>query len=158
MKQYYFTEEGYQKLKQEIDRLEKYIKHDIAREIAAAREHGDLRENAEYEAARQKQANYMAKLGQLQERFMHARVIRKEELPADIVTLGKRVHIRDTESGEEDTYVILGEGETDLDQGIISYQSPLARALMNHKVGDVVEVSLPRGVCKYEILHIAFFE
>lgn len=158
MKQYYFTEAGYQKLKKEIDELERYIKHDIAKEIAAAREHGDLRENAEYDAARNKQANYMAKLGQLQERFVNARIIRKEDLPADTITLGKRVTIRDTESGEEDSYTILGEGETDIDKGIISYQSPLAKALINHKSGEIVDVHLPRGLKQYEILAIDFFE
>ena len=123
MKQYYFTENGYQKVKDEIDKLEKYIKTDIAKEIGTAREHGDLRENAEYTAAKNKQANYMAKLGQLQERFMNARIIRKEDLPTDTITLGKQIKIRDVDSGEEDDYTILGEGETDIDKGIISYQS-----------------------------------
>ncbi|MFQ5751940.1 MAG: transcription elongation factor GreA [bacterium] len=158
MKQYYFTETGYQKLKKEIDELEKYIKHDISKEIAAAREHGDLKENAEYDAAKAKQANYMAKLGQLQERFINARIIRKEDLPPDIITLGKHIKIRDVESGEEDNYTILGEGETDIDNGIISYQSPLAKALINHKKGEIVEVKLPGGLKKYEILEITFYE
>ncbi|MFQ5863768.1 MAG: transcription elongation factor GreA [bacterium] len=158
MKHYYFTETGYQKLKKEIEKLEKYIKHDIAKEIAAAREHGDLSENAEYDAAKTKQANYMAKLGQLQERFRNARIIRKEDLPPDIVTLGKKVKIRDVDSGDEEAYTILGEGETDIDNGIISYQSPLAQALIKHKQGDVVEVQLPRINKKYEILEVEFFD
>ncbi len=85
MNPYYFTEKGFQKLKEEIDKLEKFIKHDIAKEIGTAREHGDLKENAEYEAAKNKQANYMAKLGQLQERFSNARIIRKEDLPPDTI-------------------------------------------------------------------------
>lgn len=158
MNLYYFTEKGYQKLKEEIDKLEKFIKQDIAKEIAAAREHGDLRENAEYDAAKNKQANYMAKLGQLQERFANARIIRKEDLPLDTISLGKRVKIRDVDSGEEDEYTILGEGETDIDNGIISYQSPLAKALINHKKGEVVDAQLPGGIKKYEILEIEFFE
>lgn len=158
MTPYYFTEKGYQKLKEEIDKLEKYIKNDIAKEIAAAREHGDLRENAEYEAAKDKQANYMAKLGQLQAKFQNARIIRKEDLPKETVTLGKRVKIRDLDSNEEEIYTILGEGETDIDNGIISYQTPIARALINHKTGEEVEVQLPRGIKKYKILEIDFFE
>lgn len=158
MSPYYFTEKGYQKLKEEIEKLEKYIKNDIAKEIATAREHGDLRENAEYEAAKDKQANYMAKLGQLQEKFQNARIIRKEDLPKDTVTLGKQVKIRDLNSNEEETYTILGEGETDIDNGIISYQTPIARALINHKTGEEVEVQLPRGMKKYKILEIDFFE
>lgn len=158
MKVYYFTESGYEKLRQEIKELERYLKNDIAREIAAAREHGDLRENAEYESAKMKQANYMAKLNALQERFQNARVIRKEDLPPDIVTLGKTVEIQDVESKETVTYTILGDGETDIDNGIISYQSPLAQALMKHAVGDDVEVRLPRGVKTYRIRKVEFFE
>ncbi|MDH3215347.1 MAG: transcription elongation factor GreA [Candidatus Krumholzibacteria bacterium] len=158
MKQYYFTETGYQKLKEEIDQLERFIKHDISKEIAAAREHGDLRENGEYLAAKDKQAIYMAKLGQLQERFAGARIVRKEDLPAGIITLGKRVNIKEVDSGDEREYTILGEGETDIDRGIISYQSPLAKALISHKKGEVVDVKLPRGRKKFKILEVEFFE
>jgi len=158
MKQYYFTETGYEKLKKEITELERFIKQDIAREIGTAREHGDLKENAEYEAAKNKQANYMAKLGQLQERFMNARIIRRQDLPMETITLGKKVAIKDVSSGEEEVYTILGEGETDLEKGIISYQSPVAKALINHREGDEVEVQLPRGVKKYKVLSVDFFE
>jgi transcription elongation factor GreA len=158
MTEYYFTEKGYQKLKEDIDELEKFIKRNISKEIAAAREHGDLKENAEYHAAKEKQANFMAKLGQLQERFARARIVRKEELPPDIVTLGKRVKIKDVDSGELKEYTILGEGETDIEQGIISYQSPMAKALLSHKKGDEVEVRLPRGLKKFEILSVDFCE
>lgn len=158
MTEYYFTEKGYQKLKGEIDKLEKFIKQDIAKEIAAARDHGDLKENAEYAAAKDKQAMYMARLGQLQERFAGARIVRKEDLPPDVITLGKRIKIKDLDSNDEKVYTILGEGETDIENGIISYLSPLARALISHKKGDVVDVQLPRGPKKFEILKIEFFE
>lgn len=158
MKVYYFTERGYEKLRKEIEDTERYLKNDIADEIARARDHGDLRENAEYDAAKEKQANYAAKLTNLQERFSHARVIRKEELPPDIVTLGKRVSIQDVATGSEVTYSILGDGETDIDNGIISYQSPLAQALMKHRAGDEVTVRLPRGEKTFKILTISFFE
>jgi transcription elongation factor GreA len=158
MKLYYFTEAGYEKLRKEIEELERYLKSNIAKEIATAREHGDLRENAEYEAAKNKQANYMAKLGLLQERFQHARIIRKSDLPDGIVTLGKVVTIVDKASGEEEKYTILGDGETDIDKGIISYQSPLAQALMKHRIGDEVEIRLPRKTKKVKIAEIAFYE
>jgi transcription elongation factor GreA len=158
MKQYYFTEFGYEKLREEMERLERYLKKDVAQEIASAREHGDLSENAEYEAAKEKQAKYMTKLGQLRERFVNARIIRKEDLPADIVTLGKTVTIKDVNNDETLKYTILGEGETDLENSIISYQSPLASQLMRHKVKDRVEVHLPRGMRTFEILEIKFFE
>jgi transcription elongation factor GreA len=158
MKQYYFTEAGYEKLRKQIEDLERYLKNDIAKEIAAARELGDLRENAEYESAKLKQANHMAKLGLLQERFQNARIIRKGDLPDGMVTLGKMVAIRDQATKQEERYTILGDGESDIDNGIISYQSPIAQALMKHKVGDVVEVKLPRGMKKYEILEISFYD
>ena len=158
MTEYYFTEKGYEKLKGEINKLERFIKHDISKEIAAAREHGDLSENAEYAAAKEKQATYMGRLGRFQERFAGARIVRKEDLPADIVTLGKRVKIKDVNSGEEKEYIILGEGETDIEKGIISYQSPLAKALLSHKKDEVVDVQLPRGLKQFEVLEIDFFE
>ena len=158
MSQYYFTEKGYQKLQAEIDKLEKFIKQDIAKEIATARAHGDLKENAEYHAARDKQAMYMTKLGQLKERFTNARVVRKEDLAPDIITLGKRVKIKEVNSGDEKEYTILGEGETDIEKGIISYESPLAEALLSHKQGEVVDVHLPRGTKTFEILEVEFFE
>ncbi len=158
MEHYYFTEKGYRKIKDEIDKLEKFIKQDIAKEIGTAREHGDIKENAEYHAAKDKQANYMAKLGQLQQRFSRARIVRKEELAPDVVTLGKRVEIRDVDTDELKVYTILGEGETDISKGIISYQSPMAKALLSHKEGDVVEVQLPRGIKKFEVLSVVFFE
>ncbi len=158
MTEYYFTEKGYRKIRGEIDKLEKFIKRDIAKEIATAREHGDLKENAEYAAAKDKQALHMARLGQLQERFGNARIVRKEDLAPDVITLGKRVKIKDVNSGDEREYTILGEGETDVDKGIISYQSPLAKALLSHKEGDLVDVQLPRGSKKFEVLEVEFFE
>jgi transcription elongation factor GreA len=158
MTQYYFTEKGYKKLKEDIERLDKYIRRDISQEIAAAREHGDLSENAEYDAAKEKQAAHMVKLNQLQERYAKATVVRKQDLRPDAVTLGKRVKIKDVDSGDEREYTILGEGELDLDKGIISYQSPMAAALINHKKGETVEVNLPRGKKTFEILEIEFFE
>lgn len=158
METYYFTEKGYEKLRKEIEELERYLKKDIAAEISTARDHGDLRENAEYESAKMKQATYMAKLNAMKEKLMRARVIRKEELPPDIVTLGKTVKIQDIATGEEVQYTILGDGESDIDRGIISYQSPLAKALMKHAVGDEVEVQLPRGARTYKILEIRFFD
>lgn len=158
MPQYYFTEKGFKKLKDEIEKLEKYIKLDISKEIGRAIEHGDLSENAEYHAAKDKQVTYMTKLGQLQERFRGAQIVKKEDLPANIITLGKRVNIKDVNSGEKKEYIILGEGETDIEKGIISYQSPLAKALLSHKKGDVVDVNLPRGLKQFEVLEIAFFE
>jgi transcription elongation factor GreA len=159
MGSYYYSEKGYHRLKDEIDKLDKMVKQDIAKEIAAAAEHGDLKENAEYAAAKEKQAHYANKLRQLQERFSGANVVRREELlPEHSVTFGKVVRIRDTDSGNERVCTILGEGETDPDKGIIAYTSPLASALIGNERGNTVEVRLPRGLVKYEILDVEFYE
>ena len=158
MAEYHFTEKGYLKLKDEIEKLEKFIKRDIAKEIATAADHGDLKENAEYAAAKEKQVFYANKLRQLQMRLAGASVVRRDELPEDIVTFGKTVKIKDLDSGDLKEYTILGEGETDLDRGIISYQSPVAKALITHKKGDVVDVQLPRGLKQFEVLEIEFFD
>jgi transcription elongation factor GreA len=159
MAQYYCTEKGYLKLRDEIQRLDKLVKHDIAKEVAAAAAHGDLKENAEYSAAKEKQAYYANKLRELQERFAGSNVVRKEELlPENAVTFGKRVKIKDVNSGDERIFTFLGEGETDYEKGIISYTSPLARALIGHKQGEVVDVQLPAGVKTYEIVEVIFFE
>lgn len=89
---------------------------------------------------------------------MNARIIRKEDLPEDTITLGKIVTLRNVASGAEIRYTILGEGETDIDKGIISYQSPLAQALITHKKDEEVEVQLPRGTQKFKILAVDFFD
>jgi transcription elongation factor GreA len=157
MARYYLTEKGYLKLKEEVEQLDKLIKNDIAKEIAAAASHGDLKENAEYAAAKEKQQQTANRLRQLQERLAGANVVRKEELlPADNVTFGKRVRIKDVDTGNERECTILGDGESDPDNGVIAYTSPLARALIGHKQGDTVEVQLPRAVRHYQILEVDF--
>jgi transcription elongation factor GreA len=159
MAQYYFTEKGYLRLKEEADRLDKLIKNDIAKEIATAAAHGDLKENAEYAAAKEKQQQAANRLRQLHEKLSGANVVRRDELmPAEDVTFGKRIRIRDVDTGNERECTILGEGESNPDDGIIAYTSPLARALIGHKRGDTVEVQLPRAVRTYEILEVDFFE
>jgi transcription elongation factor GreA len=159
MTQYFFTEKGYLKLKDEIEKLDRLLKNDIAKEIATAAAHGDLKENGEYHAAKEKQTMTAAKLRSLQERFTGANVVRKDELlPEESVTFGKQVKIRETTTGAERVCTILGDGEADPDQGIIAYNSPLASSLIGHKVGDTVEVRLPAGLRTYMILECAFAE
>jgi transcription elongation factor GreA len=157
MAQFFFSESGYLKLKEEIERLDKLLKNDIAKEIATAAAHGDLKENGEYHAAKEKQAHTAARLRQLQERFSGANVVRREELlPVESVTFGKRIKIRDVNSGAERECSILGDGETDSEKGIIAYNSPLASALIGHTRGETVEVRLPVGVKTFEILEVDF--
>lgn len=159
MARYYVTEKGYLRLKDEIERIDKLIKRDISKEVAAAAEHGDLKENAEYIAAKEKQVHYAKKLRELHERFTGANVVRREELlPEDSVTFGKTIRIRDVNTGAERVSTILGEGETDPEKGIIAYTSPLAQALIGEKKGAVVEVQLPVGPKTYEVIDVEFYE
>jgi transcription elongation factor GreA len=154
----FFTAEGLAKLRNQIKDLERLIKVDIPRDLAAAAAHGDLRENAEYQAAKEKQAFSMTRLRELRERVRNPEVVRVQDFPEDIVTLLKRVRIRDLETGDEEEYIILGDGDTDLEKDIISYQSPLAACLIGHKKGEVVEAELPGGTRSFKILDFDFFE
>ena len=158
MSQNFFTAAGLKKIRQEITDLERLIKVDIPRDLAAAAAHGDLRENAEYQAAKEKQSFSMTRLRELRERVRGAEIVKPRDFPDDIVTLLKWVKIKDVETGEIEEYTILGSGDTDLDNGIISYESPLAGALIGHKKGDVIDAELPGGVRRLEIRDFAFIE
>lgn len=158
MSKHFFTATGIQKLREEIKELERFIKIDIAKDLNTAAAHGDLRENAEYQAAKEKQGFSMTRLRELRERIVNAEVVDRRDFPDDIVTLLKRVRIKDMDSGEEEQYTILGDGDTDLDLDIISYQSPLAASLIGSKKGDVVEAELPGGSRKFKILGFEFFD
>lgn len=156
MGEYFFTESGLARLKAEISKIENELKVDIPQALHKAAAHGDLRENGEYQAAKERQSYAMARRKELRERLKGAEIVRQPDFPADIVTLFKRVRIRDTTSGQEQEYSILGEGDADLDRGIISYATPLARALIGHRQGETVQVELPRGTVEYEILEFSF--
>ncbi len=159
MARYYFTEKGYRELAAEVERLELELKTDIAKQIAEAAAHGDLRENAEYAAAKERQQQVANRLRALKEQLSGANVVRREELePADAVTFGKTIRIVDVDTGDEREYTILGDGESDPDRNIISYQSPIAAALIGHRAGDTVEVKLPRGTRTFRIEHVDFWE
>ena len=159
MSQYFFTEKGFLKLKEEAEKLDRLLKNDIAKEIGTAAAHGDLKENGEYHAAKEKQVMIAAKLRGLQERLSGANVVRRDELlPEDSVTFGKRIKIREIKTGNVRECTILGDGEADPDQGVIAYNSPLASSLIGHKIGETVEVRLPAGLRTYEILECVFAE
>ena len=154
----FFTADGLAKIRKEIKELERLIKVDIPRDLAAAAAHGDLRENAEYQAAKEKQAFSMTRLRELRDRVHGAEVVRPSDFPDDIVTLLKWVKVKDVDSGEVEEYIILGDGDTDLEQNIISYQSPLANCLIGHKKGEVIAAELPGGTRNLEVLEFSFYE
>jgi transcription elongation factor GreA len=147
------TPEGLEALKAELARLEGDARRDIARRIQAARELGDLSENAEYHIAKEDQAHLETKILRLTQRLRNARVT---EAPAetDIVAFGTTVTVADEESGREATYTLVGPTEADVRNGKLSAESPVAKALMGRRAGDEVEIQTPRGVRRQRVVRL----
>src|SRR5476649_1404837 len=150
------TSEGYIRLQEEMKRLKTVDRPAVIRAIAEAREHGDLSENAEYHAARERQSFIEGRLSEIEDQIARAEVIDVSKLSGDVITFGAKVRITDEDSGEEQTYQIVGAVESDINHGLLSITAPLARALIGKKVGDSVEVTTPRGSKVYEIVNVAF--
>ena len=145
------TAEGLEALKEELAQLEGEGRQAIARRISAAREHGDLKENAEYHAAKEDQAHLETKISRLAERLRRAQVVEAPSDDADMVHFGSTVHVVDEGSGRESTFTIVGPTEADVRTGRLSAESPMALALMGARPGDVVEVEAPRGTLRWRI-------
>jgi len=154
VKEVILTPEGYEKLKQEIDHLRNEKRREVAERIRIAREFGDIAENAEYDDAKNEQAMLEHKIAQLEERLLSARVISKKEISKDTVSVGSKVRLRDVQAGKTFEYHIVGSAEADPAQNKLSNESPVGKAIMGHKKGDVVEVAAPRGALKFKILEI----
>jgi transcription elongation factor GreA len=150
------TPEGYQKMKDEIERLLKVERPKNIRDIAEARSHGDLSENAEYHAAREKQSFLEGRIQDLQTKFSRAEVIDSAMINQSRVAFGARVTVVDIEAGEEYVFHLVGSEETDIKSGKISVTSPVARALIGKEVGDVAIVKAPARTIEYEITGISF--
>ena len=150
------TSDGYNRLVEEIKRLKTIERPAIIRAIAEARTHGDLSENAEYHAARERQSFIEGRLMELEDKVARAEVIDTSKLSGSVVKFGATVTLADEETDEEQTYVIVGEDEADVKGGKLSVASPLARALIGKGKGDSVEVATPRGAKSYEVVTVAF--
>jgi transcription elongation factor GreA len=145
------TAEGLEALKAELERLESEGRHTIAQRISAAREHGDLKENAEYHAAKEDQAHLETRISRLAERLRNARVVAAPADDADTVRFGATVHVVDEQTGRAQTFMLVGPTEADLKNGRLSAESPMAQALMGAAAGDVVEVHAPSGPRRWRI-------
>ena len=156
MEKFQITIEGYQKLKAEIHNLKNVERPNIIKQIAAARELGDLKENAEYHSAKDKQGFIEAQIGDLEDKFLRAEVIDISKLSGDKVRFGATVKLEDLNSDKKVAYKIVSEFEANIDEGLISNSSPVARALVGKEVGDEVEIKTPGGIMNYEILEIKF--
>src|SRR5213078_3143255 len=150
------TRGGYEKLKEELERLKRVERHAITRAIAEARAHGDLSENAEYHAARERQSFIEGRVGELEDKISRAEVIDVHKLSGKQVMFGATVTLLDEDTEEKIKYQLVGQDESDIRAGRLSISSPLARALIGKKVGDTVEVSTPGGSKSYEVVRLAF--
>lgn len=148
----YLTRDGRNKLIEELDKLQKRKPH-IQDEIARAREHGDLRENAEYHAAKEALTNLMQRIAEIDSKLSRAQIIEELNIDPNKVLIGVTVTIKD-EDGDDYEYTIVDEEEANPDEMKISIGSPLAQGLLEHKVGDKVDVKLPMGTTKFKIVKI----
>ncbi len=148
------TQTGYDKLKQELDHIIKVERGKNIRDIEEARAHGDLSENAEYHAAKEKQGHLDAKKRELEQKLAHAEIIDVSKLTNEKVVFGATVTMIDTESGDMKKYTLVGQEEADFKKSKISIQSPVGKALISHKVGDVVTIRTPVKTVEYEIQKI----
>ncbi|CAN0400851.1 MAG: transcription elongation factor GreA [Alphaproteobacteria bacterium] len=150
------TTEGHQTLQEELRNLKSVERPNIVKAIAAAREHGDLSENAEYHAARERQSFIEGRIGELEDAIKRAEVIDTSKLKGKVVRFGATVKVADEETDEEITYQLVGELEADIQQRKISIGSPLGRALIGREIGDSVEVTTPNGVRYFEVINVRF--
>ncbi len=148
------TRDGYARIREELERLKREDRVQIIKEIQSARSHGDISENAEYHAAREKQGWIEAKIRDLETRLASSEIVDVTPGPKDRVAFGSRVRLQDAETGGEKVYHIVGPHESDVDQGSISITSPLGRAMLGKEVGDEVVVKAPGGTMEYEVLEI----
>jgi transcription elongation factor GreA len=150
------TPEGAAKLREELNQLRSVERPKVIQMIATAREHGDLSENAEYHAAREKQSFIEGRVKEIEDKLARAEIIDPKKLAGDKVAFGATVKLANTQTDEEVTYRIVGADESDINQGTISITSPLARSLLGKEAGDEVKMKMPGGERLYEILDVSF--
>jgi transcription elongation factor GreA len=150
------TAEGYQALDAELKRLKTVERPTVIQAIAEARTHGDLSENAEYHAAKERQAFIETRLAEIEDKIARAQIIDVSKLSGKQVKFGATVQLLDEDSGEKSKYKIVGEDEADVKAGKVSITSPIARAMIGKEEGDVVEVMAPGGAKSYEIVKVKY--
>lgn len=155
MNEVYLTRDGYGKLAEELDYLKTVKRRELAKAIGEARAHGDISENAEYDAAKEAQAHNEQRIAQLEEKLSSAKILDDDNMPKDEVLIGATVVLEDLETGEELKYTLVAEVEADYTQGKISVTSPVGKGLMNHKLNEVAEIKIPAGMLKYRIKGIS---
>lgn len=155
MEEIHLTREGHEKLRQELEFLKKVKRRELSKAIGEARAHGDITENADYDAAKEAQAFNEKKIAELEDKLSRARIFDDKDIPKDEVRIGAKVKLKDLTSKEELEYTLVSEVETDHSAGKISIKSPVGQALLGRKANEVVDVKIPAGVLKYKILKIS---
>ena len=154
MEKHYLTPEGKKQLEEKLNHYKTVLRPEVVKEIGMAREYGDLSENSEYEAAKDKQALIEAEISEMEDILLNCEIIKKKDVTIDAVSIGSSVKLYDEEFDEEVTYKILGSTESDPLNGIISNVSPVGSALLGHKKGETVTVNMQSGAIRYKILDI----
>jgi transcription elongation factor GreA len=151
----YITEDGFQRLKQELDHLVGVERPSISKQIAEARDKGDLSENAEYEAAKEAQGMLEMKISKLQDLIASSRIMDGSRIDTEHIQIMNRIKIRNTKNNATMEYMIVSDNEADLKQGKIAVSTPIAKGLLGKHVGDLVEIKVPSGVIPFEIIEIS---
>jgi transcription elongation factor GreA len=151
----YYTEEGFTKLRDELHQLKTVERPSISRQIAEARDKGDLSENAEYDAAKEAQGLLEMKIAKLEEVISNARIIDESQLTSDKVLILSKVKLMNIGMKKEFLYTLVAENEANLREGKISVDSPIGKGLLGKKVGDIAEIQVPNGIMKFEVLEIS---
>ncbi len=149
------TQEGLDKIKSELDTLKNVTRKEVSEKIKEARSFGDLSENAEYDEAKNEQAEVEARINELENMLKHARVLGEDEMNSGLVNPGSKVKVYDTDFDEEIVYTIVGTAEADPENGKVSYESPIGAALLHHAEGEIVKAVTPAGEIEMKILEIS---
>lgn len=152
----YMSEEGYKKLLEELKYLETVQRPEISRQIAEARDKGDLSENAEYDAAKEAQGLLEMRINKLKAIIADAKIIDESKLKTDSVQILNKVELKNVKNGMKMTYTIVSESEANLKEGKISVNTPIAQGLLGKKVGDIAEIKVPQGTISLEVMNISF--
>ena len=152
------TQEAYNKKMEDVEELENVVMPKIAEDIALARAEGDLKENAEYHAQREKQGMVQAKINEIKSRLSRAQIVDPTQIPRDIIAFGAQVTVFDVDMDEEEIITLVGDGDEDYDSGKYLITSPLGRGLLGKKVGELAEIDVPKGKLQFKVMKIEYPE
>jgi len=155
MDEIYLSREGHKKLMEDLEHLKTVKRRQLSKAIGEARAHGDISENAEYDAAKEAQGLNEKRIAELEEKLSRARILDDKDMPKDQVLIGATVRLKDMDSGEEFEYTLVSEMEANYEQGKISVNSPVGDGLLGHKENEIIEIKAPARVLKYKIMKIS---